>query len=66
MAHSGLAISGIGAAQSSQPAQMSQSTGQHRHGGHSHSISDVDAQSSSVASAAKSTGRVGSKLNVTV
>jgi hypothetical protein len=48
-------------------AQLSQAAGQHRHGAHHHakSISDVDAQSSSVASPS-STGKIGGTLDVTV
>jgi len=63
-----MTVSGIstsaGLQQSGQ--QISQSSGQHRHGGHRwQSISDVDAQGSSIASAPNSTGKIGSKVNVT-
>jgi len=62
-----MAISGIGAAASAPPASgpLPQSSGHHRHGAHSRPISDLDAQSSSVASTASSTGGIGSKVNVT-
>ena len=48
--------------------QPVQSASQHKHGGHhpSFSISDIDAQGSSVATAPSSTGKVGSKVDVTV
>jgi len=47
--------------------QPVQSASQHKHGGHpSFSISDIDAQGSSVAMAPSSTGKVGSKVDVTV
>jgi hypothetical protein len=60
-------ISGISAASSHAASQQGmQSLAPHKHGGHrSHSISDLDAQSSSVTSAPSSTGKVGSKVNVT-
>jgi len=64
-----MALSAIFAHASSQAsgAQPSQAATHHRHGGHSaKSISDVDAQSSSVAAAPSATGRIGSKLDVTV
>jgi hypothetical protein len=58
------------AAYSQQPSaqQLSESTGHRRQHGHGHqaSISDVDAQSSSLASTPSTTGRVGSKLDVSV
>ena len=60
-----MAISGIPAAgpPSQQAAQLS---GQHKHGGHhARSLSDIDAQGSSVASAPSATGKVGSKVNIT-
>jgi hypothetical protein len=63
-----MAVSGLPASTQYQPSnhQMSQSSGHHRHhGGHHMSLSDLDAQSSSVNSAQSSTGRVGSKLNIT-
>jgi len=63
-----MAIPGIAAAANIQPAslQMSPSSGYHRHNGHHpSSISDVDAQSSSVAATAKSTGKVGSTVDMT-
>jgi len=64
-----MALSAISSHSTSQAsgAQSSQAAGHHRHGGHhAKSISDTDAQSSSVASAPSSTGRIGSKLDVTV
>ncbi|MGD0025183.1 MAG: hypothetical protein ABSC37_11275 [Xanthobacteraceae bacterium] len=64
-----MTVSGISASASLQPSgqQVSQSSGQHRHGAVicSPSISDVDGQGSSVASAPSSTGKIGSKINVT-
>ncbi|HML07125.1 MAG TPA: hypothetical protein VK430_03225 [Xanthobacteraceae bacterium] len=43
-----------------------QASGHHRHGGrHAQSISDVDAQGSSVASPPSPTGKIGSKIDVT-
>ena len=42
-----------------------QSVGHHKHGHHSHSLSDIDAQGSSIASAPSSSGKIGSKVNVT-
>jgi hypothetical protein len=62
-----MAISGISAGSSHASAQQAvQSLGQHKHGGHHlHSLSDIDAQGSSVMSAASSTGKVGSKVDVT-
>jgi hypothetical protein len=63
-----MAIPGIGGAPSIQPQsqQVSQSQGHHKHHGHkSSSISDVDAQSSSLASAGGSSSP-GSKVNITV
>lgn len=47
--------------------QPTQSVSQHKHGGHrSHSLSDIDAQGSSLATAPSTTGKIGSKLNVAV
>jgi len=61
-----MAVSGISATQASVPMQQAvQPQGQHKHGRHSHSITDVDALGSSVASAPSPTGKVGSKLDVT-
>jgi len=61
-----MAISGISAASSPPPSQPPvQTLGRHKHGGHhAQSLSDVDAQGSSVASAPSSTGKVGSKVNM--
>jgi len=42
------------------------SISQHKHGRHnSTSLSDIDAQGSSVATTPSSTGKVGSKINIT-
>jgi len=64
-----MAISTIAASANFQPSlpQVSQSSGHHhRHGGHHQgSISDVDAQSSSVASVGAATGTVGRTVNMT-
>lgn len=61
MATSGIAS--VGASLASQ--QPLQALGQHKHGKHhAKSISDVDAQSSSIASSASSTGKVGSKIDI--
>jgi hypothetical protein len=60
-----MAISAISSG--SQLQQAAQLSSPHKHGrAKTASVSDVDAQSSSVASAAPSTGGVGKKLNVTV
>jgi hypothetical protein len=63
-----MAISGITPgsiyATNSQPLQ---SMSQHKQNAHpSSSLSDIDAQGSSIASAPSSTGKVGSKVNFTV
>jgi hypothetical protein len=64
-----MSVSGIAAAANFQPAptqQVSQTPGHHKHRGqHPSSISDVDAQSSSLASSGGSTGKTGSLLDVT-
>jgi hypothetical protein len=64
MAVSGLAAANLQAASQ----QLSPSSNHHRHHGgvHGPSISDVDAQSSSAASSGASTGRPGSKVDITV
>lgn len=65
-----MAISGVSAAAAgsisaaTQPAL--QSIGPHKHGKHAPSISDVDAQSSSLATAPGATGKVGSKVDISV
>jgi hypothetical protein len=63
-----MAISGITPgsiyATNSQPLQSISQHKQNTH--HSISMSDIDAQGSSVASAPSSTGKVGSKVNLTV
>ncbi len=63
-----MAISGITPgsiyATNSQPLQSVSQHKQNTH--HSISMSDIDAQGSSVASAPSSTGKVGSKVNLTV
>jgi len=63
-----MAISGLSGAGAYTPSQSPlQSSGPHKHGRHhSQSISDVDAQSSSVATPASSTGKIGSKIDITV
>jgi len=62
-----MAITGVSAAGAYAPSQPVQQTGQHKHGKHhSPSISDVDAQSSSIAGAASSTGKVGGKIDISV
>jgi hypothetical protein len=62
MAISGVTPGGINA--TSQPPLSSIS--QHKHGGHqSNSMSNIDAFGSSVVSPPSSTGKVGSKINVT-
>jgi hypothetical protein len=59
-----MAISGISA--SPQPQQVSPQSALHRHSrSQAPSISDVDGQSSSVAAAAPSTGRVGKTVDIT-
>jgi hypothetical protein len=64
-----MAVSGISAASAgvSAPSQPTLSSiGHHKHGGHhSHSLTDIDAQGSSVASTPSSTGKIGSKLDLT-
>jgi hypothetical protein len=64
MAISGVSAAAAGASASSQAA--SQSVAQHKHGRHHASIADVDAQSSSAGSAASPTGKVGSKVDISV
>ncbi len=63
-----MAISGITPgsiyATTSQPLQSISQHKQNTH--HSSSMSDIDAQGSSVASAPSSSGKVGSKVNLTV
>ena len=62
MAISGMSLAGLHT--SSQ--QALQSLSHHKYGGHhGHSLTDVDATSSSVASAPSKTGKIGSKLDVT-
>jgi hypothetical protein len=64
-----MAVSGISPASFQALSQQAvQSLGQHKHGGHrpSTSLSDIDAQGSSLSSAPTSTGKVGGKLDVTV
>ena len=62
MAISGVTPGGIYA--TSQPPL--QSVGQHKHGAqHYTSMSDIDAQGSSVASPPSASGKVGSKINMT-
>jgi hypothetical protein len=65
-----MAVSGLATAANFQAAsqQLSPSSNHHRHHGgvHGPSISDVDGQSSSVASSSPSTGRPGGKVDITV
>jgi hypothetical protein len=63
-----MAISGVSTAAPYAASQPIQQTGQHKHGKHhSVSISDVDAQSSSIASAGSSApGQPGSKVDISV
>ena len=63
-----MTISGLAAAVNLQPAsqQVSPSSGHHRHNNkHPSSISDVDAQSSSVAAPANATRKVGGTIDIT-
>ncbi len=63
-----MAITGVSAAGAYAPTPLvQQAGGQHKHGKHhASSIADVDAQSSSVAGAASATGKVGSKIDISV
>jgi hypothetical protein len=64
-----MAMSGISAAGFQASSQQAvQSLSPHKHGGHHHStsLSDVGAQGSSLASTVSSSGKVGSKVDVTV
>ena len=63
-----MTISGLTAAVNFQPAsqQASPSSGHHRHNNkHPSSISDVDAQSSSLAATASTTRKVGGTIDIT-
>jgi len=60
MAISGISAAGIYASSSPPPGQ---SASQHKHGGH-RSLTDIDAQGSSVATAPSASGKVGSKINI--
>jgi len=62
-----MAVSGISTAAAYAATQQPlQSVGPHKHGRHAPSISDVDAQSSSIATAPSATGKVGSKVDISV
>ena len=61
-----MSASAISAAASASPSQAAPPAGQHRNRAHATPISDVDAQSSSVAASGKSMSRVGSKVDVKV
>ena len=62
MAISGMSLAGFHA--SSQ--QAVQSLSHHKHGGHhGHSLADVDATGSSVATEPSKTGKIGSKIDIT-
>ncbi|MGB6540326.1 MAG: hypothetical protein WBF03_05535 [Xanthobacteraceae bacterium] len=62
-----MAISGVStAAPPPSSHQAAHALGHHKRGGHhSSSLTDIDVQGSSVATAPSSTGKVGSKLDVT-
>jgi len=63
-----MAMSGISSVNTYASSQLAvQSLGQQKHGGHhSSSLSDIGAQNASGASAGSATGKVGSKVDVTV
>jgi len=63
MAASAISAAGFHAANK----QAAQSLGQHKHGGGHHvmSISDIDQIGSSVATAPSSSGKIGSRVNIT-
>jgi hypothetical protein len=61
-------VSGIALGASSHVAshQAASASSRHQHGGQrAPSLSDIDAQGSSVASAPTATGKIGSKINIT-
>ncbi len=61
-----MAISAILSAALSASLQSTNSLSPHKHGGHhARSLTDVDAQGSSVAGAPSPTGKVGGKVDVT-
>jgi hypothetical protein len=63
-----MAVSGISLAASSHVAgqQAASTSGRHRQSGRqTPSLTDIDAQGSSVASAPSATGKIGSKVNIT-
>jgi hypothetical protein len=63
MAISAVSSAAAGAYASSQPPLSA--VGQHKHGGHhSRSMTDIDGQGSSVATAPSSTGKIGSKVDM--
>jgi hypothetical protein len=59
-----MAISGIASLHAAAQ-QAVQSLSQHKRGGH-HSLADVDAAGSSVASAPSKAGKIGGKVDITV
>jgi len=63
-----MSVPGIAASANLQSAiqQLSPSSGHHKHGVHAPSLSDIDAQGSSVAAANQSTGRVGGRVDIAV
>jgi hypothetical protein len=62
-----MATSSISAVGAYVPNQQVQQTGQHKHGKHqSLSMSDIDAQGSSVTTAPSSTGKVGRKVDISI
>jgi hypothetical protein len=63
-----MAISGVSvAASAAASAQQTAQTSPHKHGHHrATSMTDVDAQGSSIATAPSPTGKIGSKIDITV
>jgi hypothetical protein len=61
-----MSASGISGAAGAANTQTALHTNQHRNRTHAPSMSDLDAQGSGVAASAKSTGRVGSRIDVRV
>lgn len=58
-----MVIPAISAAAAYSP-QAVPTIGQHKHGKHPQSISDVDGQGSSIATAPSSSGKIGSKIDI--
>jgi hypothetical protein len=59
-----MSITGVSAASALTSGQQTQQLGQHKHGRHHASLTDIDAQSSSGASSPSSTGKIGSRVNL--